>query len=309
MNNQPRRVVLITRRTRLAELITRHNTYAQAQFYLEHLGADFADYLREDRAYTIALHSVTATLQQWGRYQHIDRSLLPNYAFAADDIVIALGQDGLVANTLKYLSGQPLIGINPEPARYDGILLPFEAAALPDVLAQTAADKRPHKTITLAEARLSDGQSLRAVNDLYIGVRSHTSARYEISYDGQHEQQSSSGLIISTGLGSTAWLKSIITGAQAIAAANGGKSSPPYQPLPWDSKKLRFAVREPFPSRHSSASIVYGHIQRDCPLRLRSLMAEDGVIFSDGIESDYLRFEAGIEASITLAATHGMLVQ
>ena len=68
-------------------------------------------------------------------------------------------------------------------------------------------------------------------------------------------------------------------------------------------------MREPFPSRHSSASIVYGHIQRDRPLRLRSLMAEDGVIFSDGIESDYLRFEAGIEASITLAATHGMLVQ
>lgn len=309
MNSQPRRVVLITRRTRLAELIIRHNTYAQAQFYLEHLGADFADYLREDRAYTAALHSVNATLQQWGRYRHIDRNLLPNYVFAADDIVIALGQDGLVANTLKYLSGQPLIGINPEPSRYDGLLLPFAAAALPEVLTQTARDKRPHKNITLAEAHLSDGQTLRAVNDLYIGVRSHTSARYEIHYGGQREQQSSSGLIISTGLGSTAWLKSIITGAQALAAANGGAPAAAYRPLPWDSKELRFAVREPFPSRHSSANIVYGHIRRDRPLRLRSLMAEDGVIFSDGIESDYLRFDAGIEAGITLAATHGVLVQ
>lgn len=52
----------------------------------------------------------------------IDRSLLPNFLFGDDDIVVAIGQDGLVANTLKYLTEQVLIGVNPDPHRWDGIL-------------------------------------------------------------------------------------------------------------------------------------------------------------------------------------------
>ena len=53
---------------------------------------------------------------RWGRYQVIDRQHLTNFVFGKDHIVLALGRDGLVANTMKYLSGQPLVGINPEPA-------------------------------------------------------------------------------------------------------------------------------------------------------------------------------------------------
>jgi hypothetical protein len=52
-------------------------------------------------------------LEQWGRYQIIDRSFLPNFIFGPSDIVVALGQDGLVANTMKYLDRHPLIGLNP----------------------------------------------------------------------------------------------------------------------------------------------------------------------------------------------------
>jgi hypothetical protein len=37
-------------------------------------------------------------------------------------------------------------------------------------------------------------------------------------------------------------------------------------------------------------------------------MPENGVIFSDGIESDYLQFNSGIEATITLADKIGHLV-
>ena len=40
----------------------------------------------------------------------------------------------------------------------------------------------------------------------------------------------------------------------------------------------------------------------------RSRMPESGVIFSDGMESDYLRFTAGMEATITVAARRGRLV-
>lgn len=303
-----RRVVLVTRRTRLDELIARYNTLGQAKFYVEHLGADFSDYVKENEAYAASLSVTVQALQAWGRYQIVDRSLLANFVFAPTDIVVALGQDGLVANTMKYLEGQPLVGLNPEPARWDGVLLPFQPSELGAILPAVAADRRARRAVTMAEARLSDGQVLRAVNDLFIGPRSHSSALYELTHGAQTEFQSSSGLIVSTGLGSTAWLKSIVTGSLAIARTLGMPSTEEvYQPMPWDERALVFAVREPFPTRASQATLVYGRVQAE-PLRVRSCMPDNGIIFSDGMEADYLRFTAGMEARIAPAATTGQLV-
>lgn len=303
-----RRVVLVTRRTRLDELVARHNTVGQAKFYVESLGADFGDYLRESEAYAASVRAATATLQQWGRWQGIDRSLLANFMFAPDDIVVALGQDGVVANTMKYLDGQPVVGVNPERSRWDGLLLPFDAHDLKAVLADIAAGRRPLRRVTMAEARLSDGQVLRAVNDLFIGPRSHTSALYDLCHGGHTEFQSTSGLIVSTGLGSTAWLRSIVTGSMAIAHSVADVPVSSWQPLPWDAPQLVYAVREPFPSRNSAATLVYGQVGAGNPLVVRSRMPESGVIFSDGMEADYLRFTAGLEATIAPAAATGVLV-
>jgi len=303
-----RRVILVTRRTRLQELVARYSTLAQARFYLEHLGADFGDYLREDEAYSRSLRVTADALQQWGRYQIVDRSLLANFVFDAADIVVTLGQDGLVANTMKYLDGQPLVGLNPETSRWDGILLPFQPEDVGQVLPEVASERRATRSVTMAEARLSDGQRLLAVNDLFVGPRTHTSALYEISHQGRTEFQSSSGLIVSTGMGSTAWLKSVVTGSLAISAAVLGRKSAGYQPMAWDSPELVFAVREPFPSRASQATLVYGNIDAQAPLHLRSRMPENGVIFSDGMEVDFLRFTAGMEAVIAPASRHGCLV-
>lgn len=307
---ESRKIVLVTRKTRLEELIAKYHTLAQARFYIEHLGADFTDYVQEHMAYSQSLLSVSAALRAWGRHQVLDRAQLPNYVFAADDIVLALGQDGLVANTMKYLDGQPLVGINPEPGRWDGLLLPFEPRQIGPLLSEVAHERRAAKAVTMAQARLSDGQTLLAVNDLFIGPRSHSSALYDISLGAQHERQSSSGVIVSTGLGSTAWLKSVMTGSMALAAAAAGAPPPgEYRPLAWDAQQLRFAVREPFPTRHSQATLVYGELNPQQPqLRLRSLMPEHGVIFSDGMEADFLRFTAGVEVVVTVAGRRGVLV-
>ncbi|WKB55011.1 sugar kinase [Eleftheria terrae] len=305
-----RKVVLVTRRTRLQDLVAQHHTLAQARFYVEHMGADFSDYLAEDQAHAEGLRVAREALRGWGRAQVIERGHLPNFIFGSEDIVVALGQDGLVANTMKYLRGQPLIGLNPEPRRWDGVLLPFEPADLARLLPEVALERRPTRSVTMAEARLSDGQTLRAVNDFFIGPRSHTSALYEIQLGEQRELQSSSGVIVSTGLGSTAWLRSVVAGSVGIAQAMSPfeVDAAPWQPLPWDADHLVFAVREPFPSRSSQATLVYGAVQAGQPLRLRSRMPEQGVIFSDGIEADYLRFTAGMEATVGVAECRGCLV-
>lgn len=313
MATAERKVVLVTRRTRLEDLVARFHTPAGARFYVEHLGADFAEYQDEHDTYAAARRQVGEALRAHGRHQVIDRAFLPGFLFAPDDLVVALGQDGLVANTLKYLDGQPLVGVNPDPGRNDGVLLPFEprevAALLPDLL----ADRRDQRAVTMARATLSDHQVLHAVNDLFIGPRTHTSARYELQLGDVREVQSSSGLIVATGLGSTGWMTSVITGALGVARSTGAAWRRDADPLaemrlPWDAPRLRFAVREPFPSRHSQAGLVYGDITAAAPLRLVSLMPEGGVIFSDGIENDFLAFGAGTTATIEVAAKQGRLV-
>lgn len=304
-----RKIILVTRKTRLEELLIRFHTLAQAKFYIEHLGADFEDYLIENERYLASVRITLETLEAWGRYQRIDRSFLPNFLFAPDDVVVALGQDGLVANTIKYLNGQPLIGVNPDTSRYDGVLLPFEPKDLKLVVTETANGQRSHESVSMAKATLSDRQVLYAVNDLFIGPKSHTSARYEIQYGKIKEVQSSSGVIISTGLGSTGWMKSIVTGSVGIAAGLLHKQSNfVYAAEKWDSDTLRFAVREPFPSRASDAKLVFGEINARKPLELSSQMPENGVIFSDGIESDFLDFNSGAKAVITLAEKQGRLI-
>jgi hypothetical protein len=161
----------------------------------------------------------------------------------------------------------------------------------------------------MAKAALSDGKSLYAVNDLFVGPKSHTSARYEIALRDRKETQSSSGVIISTGLGSTAWMRSILTGAAMLMKAPGDMAPRlDFKPTPWDAPYLRFAVREPFPSVATQATLVSGQADQHSPLIIRSLMPENGVIFSDGIESDYLEFTSGVTANISVADKKGQLV-
>jgi len=304
-----RKAVLVTRRTRLEELVARYHTLAQARFYVEHLGADFAEYEAEHAAYASAKAVVVEALEAHGRWQAIDRGFLTNFVFGRDDVVIALGQDGLVANAMKYLDGQPLVGVNPDPYRYDGILLPFEAGDVPAVLPEILRDKRDAKRVTMARATLPDGQVLHAVNDLFIGPRSHVSARYEIAQGERRETQSSSGIIVSTGLGSTGWMRSVVTGSLAIAGAmTRAPAAGAWKPRAWDERALTFAVREPFPSRHSAATLLFGTVTDKSPLQLVSWMPDNGVIFSDGIESDRLDFNSGIRATVEVSERAGRLV-
>ena len=300
------RFVLVIRRTRLEELIARFNTRQQAKFYLEQSGADFADYEEEDANYNLVIGDAKRELQQRGRLQILDRTLLPNYQFAPDDIVVVIGQDGLVANTLKYLDGQSVIGVNPDSARWDGVLLPFVPRDLAAVLDATANKEVQLKSVTLAEAALNDGQKLLAVNDFFVGPASHISARYRLHWAGQSEEHSSSGVIVSTGLGSTGWFQSILAGAAGIS---GSFRHPELsQGFAWDSRHLYYSVREPFPSQTTGTNLVFGKVDHKRPLQLESLMPEHGVIFSDGIEHDFIPFNAGTTVRIGISDRNAALI-
>jgi NAD kinase len=377
MKKSDRRIVVILRETRLEKVLASQNTLSQAKFYIRSLGSDFDEYEAEHQQYNASVQVARQNLEGVGNLQMLDRKYLPNFIFAPEDIVVVIGQDGLVANTIKYLDHQPVIGVNPDASRWDGVLLPFTPDDLPKILRETLAGKRRIEAVSMARARIQNGQELLAVNDFFIGQRGHVSARYILKPGGLKEAQSSSGVIVSTGLGSTGWMKSVIAGASRIANSvighpyGGGQEnervmeadevadmaevaismeSMTYgmdvpgapapedreesrsmfslrasKPLParkktfgvselsgvigkWHSRELLYAVREPFPSKTTGTNLVFGKISPDEPLRIESLMGENGVIFSDGMESDFLAFNSGTEAVITLAEKQGRIV-
>ncbi len=300
-----RKIILITQKTRLEQLIARYNTAGQAEFYITHHGGDFSEYQHQHETYQNALHKTEEILRQFGRVQILEKEYLTNYIFGEKDLIIVLGRDGLVVNAMKYLDRQKVIGVNPDISQYDGILLPFVPEDLKKLLPE--AEQRPLKSITLASALLNDGQKLYAVNDLFIGQKTHVSARYEISLDGKSEMQSSSGVIISTGLGATGWLKGILAGASGIDSYYGiQKTLPIPKNFRYDSDYLYFSVREPFPSKTTGTNIVFGKIQHQ--MQIFSYMPENGVIFSDGMEADFLEFNSGASVTIQTADKTGNLI-
>jgi NAD kinase len=308
---QQEKLVVVTRKTRLEELVERFNTRAQAKFYIEHMGLDFSDYEAEHETYVGALGRLRRDLDGLGRkLQFLDWTFLPTFVFAPDDVVVPVGRDGLVVNTAKYLDGQPLVAVNPDPARNDGILLPFSPATAPAGVARVLEGRASWHSITMAEVSLNDGQRLLAFNDFYLGQRTHVSSRYSLTWRRRTERQSSSGVLVSTGVGSTGWFSSTQNMAAAVTRLLLEDHAPslPQLRLVWGDPRLAFVVREPFRSVSSDVRLTAGLLEAGEALRLESHMPDGGVIFSDGVEADALAFNAGAVATIRAAERKTKLV-
>ena len=322
-NKQPR-IAVVTRETRLQGLLRRWATRGQAKFIhrrarglqAQQLGygvdvidaeeaeadADFDALEQEDRSYTQSVRELVRTLDFGMPVQSVDWTLLPNFDFDLCAAVVVIGQDGLVANTAKYAHDVPIVGVNPDPARFDGVLLPWVLGEARQAVSRALAGRAAIRDVTLAQATLHDGQTLLAFNDFYIGAASHVSARYHLQVGGKEEQQSSSGILVSTGAGSTGWMSSVLNMAAGVARYLGVKQPKRNRlHLDWSDRRLLWAVREPFVSRTSQANLVMGTIDEGEEMLVESMMPSAGVIFSDGVESDYLEFNGGSLARLGVA--------
>lgn len=302
------KAIIIRDKTRLEQLVERFNSKAQARFYIESSGGNFEQYEHEHHKFYSSLKQVQKTVANSFKYKVLDRSFLPTYIFTETDLIIIIGQDGLVANTAKYINGLPVIAVNPDPEQYDGVLLPYRPDNVNNAISELSNGKYQIKRITMAEAKLHDGQRLLAFNDFYIGASSHVSSRYSISFNGETENQSSSGIIVSTGAGSTGWLSSIFNMAYNVRKYVHKEEKNIRAKLNWTDEKLIFVVREPFLSNVTQIEIGFGTITRSKRLNVESKMPRNGVIFSDGIESDFLNFNSGSTVEIGIAKEKANLV-
>ncbi len=299
--------IIIKNKTRLETLIERFNTKAQAKFYIERSGGDFNDYEKEHEIFHNALSTVQRNLTTVLKNKIVERNFLPSFIFNNKQVIVTVGQDGLVANTAKYVQQIPIIAVNPDLERFDGVLLPFNSNNFLVAIEKVMANNYNSKLASFAEAKLNDGQRILAFNDLFIGATSHVSARYQITYNNKTEEQSSSGIIVSTHAGSTGWLSSIFNmsfGINKFIEKDNSKKR--YAKL--KDNQLMFAVREPFASKKTQVETAAGIITGPSKLIIQSFMPNNGLIFSDGIETDFLKFNSGAIATIGIANEKANLV-
>ncbi|CAO4143727.1 NAD(+)/NADH kinase [Methylorubrum aminovorans] len=289
------RAVFVTRETDYELLIARHATRGQARFFLESRGQGLAAVeARHERFHAVLARARAAVPAEW-RQALVRRADLDRFLFGPDDVVVAVGQDGLIANVAKYLGAQPVIGVNPAPDLYDGVLVRNPVERLSRLLPASVAGDVAVERRTMVEAVIDGTERLFALNEIFVGHRSHQSARYriEVGQEGMEareegEEHSSSGLIVASGTGATGW-------ARSIREATGLDLS-----LAPGERAVGYWVREPFPSVATATRLRAGKIT-DTPLHVTSRMNEGGVVFADGIEQDFLGFGWGRQVRIAPA--------
>ena len=298
------RLVLVTRETEYEGLLARHATRGQAAAFMRRRSqggsqggspagspAVLLDAMDAQREQLQAmLTEIRAALPRGWRVANVRRAELDRFLFGPEDVVVAVGQDGLVANVAKYLDGQPVIGVNADPARNAGVLVPHTAAEAAALLARAAAGPLPTEGRTMIQAKLDDGQALLALNEVFVGHASHQSARYSIAHRGREESQSSSGLIVASGTGATGWALSIGRATGVSVDVSPGEAA------------AVFMVREPWPSRATGVSLASGRLEAGDTLLIASRMNDGGVVFADGMEHDRLDFAWGRTLQVSVAA-------
>jgi NAD kinase len=283
------RVVLVHRRTELTEVLERHGTRGQADFYLRNRGRRIEDLEERHQAVTRALREVTAAIPPDWRRGLVERADLPRFLFAPDDLVVVVGQDGLVANVAKYVSDQVVIGIDPEPGRNPGVLVPHRPQHAADLLAAVVGGTSPTE-LSMVTAATDDGQQLTALNEVYVGQPTHQTARYTLRVPGgQAEAQASSGLIVATGTGATGWCRSAWLERHSALAL----PAPTQQSLAW-------FVREAWPSPATGTALTEGTLDGGATLEVTA-ESDALVLFGDGVESDTLPLTWGQTARLSIA--------
>lgn len=282
------RAVLVRRRSELDELIARHGTRQQAAFFLESRGRNLDDVIAQRDAVERATRSVTGAIPHDWRRADVERADLARFVFGPEDVVIVVGQDGLVANVAKYLDGQPVIGVNPDPDRNPGVLVPHDPGAVVALLRSWAGSARIQER-TMVEATTDDGQVLMALNEVFVGHASHQSARYQLEVGDRRERQSSSGVLVGTGTGATGWLRS----------AWQERRSSLVLPEP-TAPTLCWFVREAWPSPATGTELTEGSLAKGEEVVLRA-ESDRLVCFGDGIEADALTLTWGQRLTVCAA--------
>ena len=287
------RLVIVHRRTELEELLARHATLGQTEFFLRTRGRTIAGVRERHELLAAALATIRAANPADWRRAEVERADLNRFMFTPEDIIAVVGQDGLVANVAKYLTGQPVIGIDPEPGVNPGVLVRHAPADAARLLRERRTG-RGKDSVALPGTCDGDGAARRRSRN-FRGSTRFSSGTEPTSRPATSSRRRTDGASGNRPPGSSFPPgRAPPDGAPRMALERGGRTLP----APTDPR-LAWFVREAWPSPGTGTSLTEGALEADELLRL-TVASDQLVVFGDGMEQDRLTASWGQEISVQL---------
>jgi len=276
------KVLLSTKKTALEH-------FKEKSDFLEELLSpeDLKDVREAHNEHYRTLNKIKSVLTEKGI--EFERSYMPysEYEdFKGKDLVICIGGDGTILNSAHYVNDKtPVLTVRSDK-RSVGALCEIDAEEFEAALEKILNDDFSLEEWTRIEGTLGD-KKLTALNEIYVGVgHSVGMARYELTHNGKTEFQKSSGVVISTGTGSTGWYVHV-PGAD--------------EKFPKDSKELKYIVRD---AEGNGYELMKGTIRPGDSFYIKSKMNVDGCVSIDGdFEKRMFEFDKGDVIELHVAET------
>ena len=235
-------------------------------------------YNKNDKAINIVKNSLR---KRNINFKYIERSELKKTIFRNKNLVIVIGGDGTFLRTSHFVKNQLLLGVNSNPNKKEGFFMSCCKNDFDKKFELFLKNKFYVEKLTRLKSRIDKKEICSALNEVFIGNKvPYKTSLYKIFLGNKNEEQKSSGVLVGTGSGSNAWLKS--TGVKPFSS----------------SKKFYFIVREPYIGKLTKPLLTKGFIGYNKVLKIKSEM-DNGIVAVDS-NKEY-RFKKGSVIEITIS--------
>ncbi len=244
-------------------------------------------YTKNDKAIDIVRNSLR---KRNINFKCIERSRLNKSAFRNKNLIIAIGGDGTFLRTSHFIKNELVLGVNSDPDRKEGFFMSSCKNDFDKKFKMFLKNKFYIEKLTRLKSRINKKEICPALNEVFIGNKiPYKTSHYKVFLDHKNEEQKSSGIIVSTGAGSNAWLKS--AGVKPFSSC---------------SKKFYFIVREPYTGKLTKPLLTKGFIGHNQILKIKSGM-DNGIVAVDS-NKEY-KFNKGSVIEITISKNPIKLVR
>ena len=202
---------------------------------------------------------VKKALQKFSiQYKCIDRDDLSLSGLKGHDLIITVGGDGTFLRTAQHVTNQLVLSVASNLRFNEGFYSRASKSDFEKKLRRIVYGKFKILELNRLHSSISYKGKVQSVepalNEIFIGnSKPYLTTRYTLVIGRKSEFQKSSGILVATGAGSTAW-----------AGSAGGRK------LSFSSKKSIFVVREPYKGRLCRPKLTKGILAPGATLKIIS---------------------------------------
>ncbi len=273
-------IIVVPKLSRLEYDMHRHGlTEEEAVVRYRKRGEDAERILGSHRRQKKAL----AVLEKFlNKEQFVPRERLTKEIAGNAELIVAFGGDDNFKAVSHYADDTPVMGINSDPETSEGALTYFVAGGFESVAKNLREGKYKVEEWTRLEAEIDGNPATPATSEYFLGESKRTKmSKHILEFGGKKEKQGCSGLLVSTGAGSTGWYSS------AHRCRLGGSVT-----FPRTVDYAKFVATEPYMGRLYRYSMLEGVLKKGDELVVQSLNDNCGILESDSVDAFEFNREA-----------------